>query len=86
MQQQPDELYLEATALERERMIVIATRRALFSAQRQALDLMERENERDASALLAAVQARLNAKAAPAPTGDAEVVELRSGGPVPASA
>lgn len=79
--QQSDPLFAEATPLERERMTTIATRRALFAAQRQAIELMERDNERQAGELVATVQARINAKAA-AQAGDAEVVELRPGGPV----
>lgn len=100
MQPQPDPLYAESTDLERERMNTIATRRALYQAQRATLDLLERDNERDAAALVATVQARLAAKAraaaedeaaakaaageTPRPEG-AEVVELRPGGPVATS-
>lgn len=84
-QQRPEPIWNAATELERERMTGIVTRRALYASQRQAIELMEQQNEQAANAIVATIQARIDEAAkvaAAALTGDAQVVELRPGGPV----
>lgn len=101
-QPQQDPLFSAATELERERMMLVVTRRQLYHVQQSNLELLAQHNEHVANALVATIKARIEAaakaeaekKAAetpladlPAPpTGDAQVVELRASGPVPVGA
>lgn len=71
------------TDLERARLETCAARRQMIAANRTALALMETANERDEREIIDAAIARGSVPVAP-PAGDAEVVELRPGGPVAA--
>ena len=82
--------------LETARINVCLARRGMYQAQGLAVELGTRENERELEAIVASAEARMAAEAeaaakadggqAPAPTGDATVVELRGTGPVEAHA
>lgn len=66
------------TELEQAKLETCHARRQMIAANRTALTLMEQANDEAQAAIVAAAQARAVVEA---PTGDAEVVELRAGGP-----
>jgi hypothetical protein len=67
------------TEVEQARLETCIARRQMIAANQTALALMTKANDDEQAAIIAAAQARV-----PAPTGDAEVVELRPGGPAAA--